>query len=428
MMENKMEQRERIIFWLIVMQPVIDLITSLSNQFNILTVGALSRTVIMGILVVYFASHFIRRQRYMLWLFVASFAVILITFLVNLLYKENFYMFQELNFALKTGYYLTMIFLAILLVEHNKCRKATLYQATKFVSLIVGISYWLAIATHSSIQSYSYDSIGYAGWFFAANELSVIVIILLGLSISNLLSDHTPTAWLALLLIVSMLPMIGTKTAFFGGIFILGISVVAWLLRYRFRIWRHKSMLYMLGIIVLLVCLVPFSPITSNTEQITTQSTQHTKVNTAPVTENGDSALMRKLLSSRNVYFQHTKADYLAASGLRKAFGLGYAGDYEQAPKLIEMDFFDLFFSYGIIGTICLLAPLIYLAKQILAAIIPIRAESLTLFVTLGICFAIAFLAGHVIFAPSVMTYTAILCVTLGVGKYDNGEYYRTGI
>ena len=423
-----MERSDRFIFWLIVIQPIIDLITSLSNQFNILTIGALSRSLIMGVLFVYIAAYFIRRQRKMLWLFVVSFAAILITFVINFLLKENYLLFQEVNFALKTSYYLTMIFLAILLIEHNKISKTLLYQATKIISLIVGTSYWLAIVTHSSIKSYSYDSVGYSGWFFAANELSVIVIILLGLSVSNLLFDKTFTAWLAFIFIVSMLPMIGTKTAFFGGLFILGLSVISWLLQCNFKIWQNKSMLFMLVIVVLLFCFIPFSPIASNTAQIGAQTSQAPEKNVIPTTENEGSVFMHKLLSSRNIYFQNTKADYEAANGLRKAFGLGYAGDYKQEPKLIEMDFFDLFLSYGIIGIFCLIAPLLYLVKQVLSAILSISIEKMTLFITLGICFGIAFLAGHVLFAPSVMTYTAILFVTLGVGKYDNGEHYRTRV
>lgn len=184
----------------------------------------------------------------------------------------------------------------------------------------------------------------------------------------------------------------------------------------------------MLGIVVLLICFIPFSPIASNTAQIGVDTNQVPEQNVTTATEIEDSALMRKLLSSRNIYFQDMKSDYEAANRLRKAFGLGYAGDYKQEPKLIEMDFFDLFFSYGIIGILCLTAPLLYLVKQVLSAILPINIEKMTLFITLGICFGIAFLAGHVLFAPSVMTYTAILFVTLGVGKYDNGEHYRTRV
>ena len=61
------------------------------------------------------------------------------------------------------------------------------------------------------------------------------------------------------------------------------------------------------------------------------------------------SPLLKILLSSRNVYFEQVYTDYVHSSMWHKFFGLGYAGIYEHSPKLVEMDFFDLFFSFGII-------------------------------------------------------------------------------
>src|SRR5699024_6034369 len=136
---------------------------------------------------------------------------------------------------------------------------------------------------------------------------------------------------------------------------------------------------------------------------------------TVESTEVQNSTLMTKLLSSRDVYLQVIKDDFKKAKRIRKAFGIGYAGDYSTDPKLIEMDFFDMFFSYGMIGTLFLLIPLLYLFKKIIAY--PIYIEKVILLFTLCLCFGIAFLAGHVIFAPSVMTYLSILFLAIGLNK-----------
>src|SRR5699024_7229978 len=90
---------------------------------------------------------------------------------------------------------------------------------------------------------------------------------------------------------------------------------------------------------------------------------------------------------------------------------------YTSDPKIIEMDFFDMFFSYGVIGSLFLLIPLVYLCVKIL--VFPIHIEKALLLFTLCLCFGIAFLAGHVIFAPSVMTYLAILFLAIGVNNYN---------
>src|SRR5699024_9704446 len=90
------------------------------------------------------------------------------------------------------------------------------------------------------------------------------------------------------------------------------------------------------------------TPLMSNTAPAETTQIQETA---EPQTMD-ISPLLQKILSSRHLYLQETKDDFMEADILRNAFGLGYAGDYEQGPKIIEMDFFDLFFSYGIIGTV----------------------------------------------------------------------------
>src|SRR5699024_7025515 len=93
----------------------------------------------------------------------------------------------------------------------------------------------------------------------------------------------------------------------------------------------------------------------------------------------------------------------------RQLVGLGYGGNYEVAPKLIEMDFFDLLFSYGYIGFFILIIPfirVIYQSFSVENGIIKFTLQ-LTIFLILGI----SFLAGHVLFAPSVMTYFSLLLI-----------------
>ncbi|HSH50469.1 MAG TPA: O-antigen ligase family protein, partial [Bacteroidales bacterium] len=60
-----------------------------------------------------------------------------------------------------------------------------------------------------------------SGWFYSANELSVIVIILLTLTIIYFHEKRTFLPLIAFSFILSMIPMIGTKTAFYGAIIII---------------------------------------------------------------------------------------------------------------------------------------------------------------------------------------------------------------
>ena len=46
----------------------------------------------------------------------------------------------------------------------------------------------------------------------------------------------------------------------------------------------------------------------------------------------------------------------------QKLFGMGYASNYSDQPKTIEIDYLDLFFSTGILGSILYFLPLLYFA------------------------------------------------------------------
>lgn len=403
-----MSLRSKFIFILIVIQPVIDLITSVSEKYNTfpVSIGAVIKTLFMVLLIIYITHYFLSQNKFIIVLYIGSYLSILITVLVSFLVKENVHVFAEINFALKTAYYLTMIFGSIAFVEMNSVTKKLIYQAVKMISLIVGTSYWTALFTKTSFNSYTYGGAGFSGWFFSANELSVMVILLLGLLIINLNTDQTWTAWLAFILIYTMIPMIGTKTAFLGGGLIVCISIIYALFKLKSDSHNKKNILVYLGIIIIFACFISLTPVASKTvdsghEQNVDKIVHNT--HTLP--------LFKKILSSRDIYFWQTSEDYLAAHEIRKLFGLGYSGDYNAQPELIEMDFFDLFFSYGMIGSLFLIAPLFYAMYKALP--LEFSHNVVLLFMTLSLVLAIAFLAGHVIFAPAVMTYVAITCVAL---------------
>ncbi|MGY0691314.1 O-antigen ligase family protein [Virgibacillus sp. FSP13] len=415
---------DKFIFFLIIIQPIIDIITSISSYYGMtITIGSLSRALIMAGLFVYIFLYLFRYKRNMLLLFAVSYAAILLMLIVNGLQKTHMAYFQEINFAIKTSYYLVMIHASIILLQQRIINKAILYRAATVASIIIGISYWLAIATGTSIDSYQYGSIGFSGWFFAANELSVIVIVLLGLSLAHLWYERTLYSWIAFILMVSMIPMVGTKTAFLGGICIVFVGVLYVLLTYRLRVVKEKSALLFLGIIVIFACFIPLSPIFSNTQQMVSDPEMK---QIEYVTDTNESrGLVRKVLSSRNIYLQRAYSDYTDVTTTRKLFGMGYAGDYTKDPKLIEMDFFDLFFGYGVIGSFLLIMPLIYLIIQLIKGMFPLNIRKFLLAFTLGLCFGIALLAGHVLFAPSVMSYVTICILVLGM---ENVEVDRDGV
>ncbi|MDY7044969.1 O-antigen ligase family protein [Virgibacillus sp. M23] len=409
-----------LLFIFIILQPVIDLLTSLTSTFPI-SVGAFIRTLLMTSLFISMFIIFYRQHKQLFMLLIASYLGLVTSFLLNAMLKDNFIWFAELNFYLKASYFIIILFTIIYINQYNWLSKNTLYRATTIVSYIVGITYWIAIITNTSMDSYRYDSSGHSGWFFSANELSVITLILFTIMIINLLQHKRLLNWIAYILILSMLPMIGTKTAYLGGLILIAIHIIYSLWRAKLQIWKDKHTTILFLILLLFVCLIPYSPMGSNTITGNEQQLNNPEMETDEGKEYSSkyAIILKKVLSSRDVFFADVKTNYLHADILRKLFGLGYAGDYQKEPKLVEMDFFDLFFSFGIIGSMLVALPMIGLMKQLLPSFTRLHIENIFLLAILGLSLGIAFLAGHVLFAPSVMTYLSIPLMLLGVDLYE---------
>lgn len=405
-----MRNYEKFIYFFIIILPIIDIFTALTESLP-LSIGALIRTTIMVLLMAFILYEFYSsHKKYLLFFFIAI-SSITATLICNFFLKEPFYLFAEIQFYVKTMYYIVIIF-TVLLLFSKKIISHEILKATEWSAIILGISYWTAILTNTNLQSYKYNKEGYSGWFFSANELSVIVLILLALIICQFHQRKTAKSLIAYLLLLSMTPMIGTKTAFYGGSIIF-LTYFIYLL-FKEKIQKHTLTLITATLIYIFV--LPYTPISVN------ESFHFVHVKQTSETE--ETEMLQHLLSSRDLYLEETKEDYVNANLVRKIFGLGYAGDYESEPKTIEMDFYDLFFSYGIIGTIALLLPLLWISYQLLK--IRLSITYFLLIVTCGLCAGVSFVAGHVIFAPSVMTYMAILLVAtyraVEEGVSDNDE------
>ncbi|MBY7144642.1 O-antigen ligase family protein [Virgibacillus sp. NKC19-3] len=409
-----MTKTHKILVLFIIMQPIIDILTSLSSMYTTfpVSIGAVCRAMMIIVLFFLLLGYFWKTNHRIMLLYIASFAAIFLMVMVNIVFKQNMDWFAEMNFALKTSYYLTMIFVAMVWMD-KRISNSILYQASVLVSLIVGGSFWLAIITDTSMHSYAYTEIGYTGWFFAANELSVTIVILLGIMTAKLHHDKQWSSWLGFMLMLSIVPIIGTKTAFWGGMLIVLFYMLYVLWTCKLRIWNDKHSLLLFSIVIIFICFLPLSSnSTRGAEAISNQAQTHVEET------QGSHSFLQKLVSSRDLYFQNIKADFSDANGVRKVFGLGYAGDYKDSPKVIEMDFFDLFFSYGIMGSILLLLPLLYVGVQIMKTAFPLHMEKALLLFVISLCFGIGLIAGHVLFAPSVMTYMAILFCLSGVDTY----------
>lgn len=135
------------------------------------------------------------------------------------------------------------------------------------------------------------------------------------------------------------------------------------------------------------------------------------------------------LLSGRNNYFKKTLTKYEQGSTIDKIFGIGYIsqkGNTVTESKLVEIDYFDIFFCHGILGTLIYMLPLaivIFISiKNFFTKFINNIKNNLLIFAlySIAIGFGIALMAGHVFTAPAVSMFLILsILEMLSILKYE---------
>ncbi|WP_232324872.1 O-antigen ligase family protein [Halobacillus mangrovi] len=460
MMINK-EMYKKLLLLFIIVQPVLDILTFFSiKQFDSsLTIGIIVRVLFMGLSLLFiFFGNSSTYKKYVIPYLLILFAAVGIGLVYNFFDKPVFEPFLELQFLAKTLYFIIM-FCSYLLLFTNKDQmdetKLDILKSLTIAMLIVSLTMFLSIVTGTASNTYEYGKFGFKGWFFSGNEISSIIAISFPLvylySLKKMDNFKQWYYFIPVLLLAIVSILIGTKVSYFavlGASIIIVFSYVVWWLASLIKKAKNHTvnlrLIMSLVFLILFGAITPLSPSFTNvagdvgkiSEEKAKQQEEKDKGGDSeggmspegePAPDEGDidedvslieSPVLRILLSSRNLFFANTLEQYKNADLVQKSFGMGYAGNYKENRKLIEMDFFDLFFSYGIIGSLLLFMPFITLAFLFIKRLftMPLRVitpENVLLFVAIGMGSGIAFLAGHVLYAPAVNIYLALPMVLM---------------
>ncbi|GGD28483.1 O-antigen ligase family protein [Pontibacillus salipaludis] len=461
----------------IIVQPILDILTFfyIRNFDSSITIGLVSRVLFMlfAVLFIFFGNKS-TLKKYVVPYLIGLFIVIGMGLVYNFFAKPIFSPFSELQLIAKTVYF-SINFCAYLLIFDSMSKvqatKLKILKAVTIAMLIVSFSMFIAIITGTAERTYDYVKFGFKGWFHAGNEISAIVAICFPLVYIYALRN-TPTLkkiynFIPVILLSIISILIGTKVGHFAVFLVSFIIAANYLI-----IWIIKSIkkskdptfktrfIAAVSFFIFFLLITPLSPSFANVandyiqlkEEASTPAND-TQEEESPIEDNNeeldpdesedplsgedkekkksnrvtiDSEILNIILSSRNIYFTDMYNDYLKADLYQKLFGMGYAGNYEEKAKLIEMDFFDLFFSFGIIGFIIILLPLLITIFLVLKRLVKTPAlvftpENLLLLSSMALGFGIAFLAGHVMFAPAVSIYLSIV-LTLFIVSWSNQD------
>lgn len=213
---------------------------------------------------------------------------------------------------------------------------------------------------------------------------------------------------------------IGTKVACISTIALLILAIIISIIK---LIKKEQKGFYKQFVSLLLIGLLAFlfigntpggknlniEPIFFNEKKVSIENTENKKQESSK--KDKTTVSTTTLLSGRNKFFKNTLKKYNSSSIADKTIGIGYISpkkDVLQESKLIEIDYFDIFFCHGIVGTLIYLVPLAILIfvtlKRFFAKFVTNIKNYTLIFMIYSILigFGIALTAGHVFTAPAV--------------------------
>ncbi|PFM65342.1 hypothetical protein COJ48_06790 [Bacillus cereus] len=476
MLANQARVRfEHFLLFFIILQPVLDLLTSLSIillKANA-TVGILVRFLIMAVGGIYILIQAKEKENRKFLIYLILLAVVLgIGFINNTLVKNPIVLSEEVKFVAKALYIYIMLGSYILALKSlkktvnisDKVRNSIVYS-----TLIINAVMVISISTSTDFGSYEWMKVGSRGWFYAGNELGSILAIIFPIvvlySIQKTKSVKHVLYWIPSLLMIYSLIQVGTKVGMgsIGATLAAAIGIIVLQLLFDRKNPNKKSLVLNAFIAVVLLAGVAgtfkMTPLAQNMgihtnylseqnvaqqgqkekeikEKIKKEEKQH-KVEKPEEKAKIEAEVKKELekeqkkenqenliFSGRQVYEERHKQFFKEAPMSQKLLGMGYAGNFkyneqkQPDPKLIEMDFHDWFYDFGIIGFALLMIPFIYYGLRILLAFITRFKEIFNikygmLSASLVLALGIAYIAGHILTAPGVGIYFVVVLAYL---------------
>lgn len=419
-----------IMYWFILLQPLLDIATSLMTRFldMRLTIGILVRGLLFVISVIYilFWSKSKYKKPSTIYLIILMvFAVIY--FITKTSIFSNFsFITTEVIYMFKYFYTLVLLLVLFNLFDEFKPNNRKIFKLLQIELFLYCLSIVLANVTGTAFGTYD-GGVGNTGWFYAGNEIGIIVALLFPLLFLLVNKSNSFLILLYVIPIVLGIEIIGTKTSMLG----LLLPTLIFLIYYLIRIRKGKVKQFLMTLVILLVIVVssPNLPVIQNIKNSINRF-EYREENPDLDEDYSDEVVSSVILSDRDFYNRKIQKIYANSSITDKLFGIGFVNreeiNDENITKLIEMDYHDIFYRYGIIGFIIYITPFVIISLKVLSLCIKnkfkLNMKQLTLGYISYVGLAIAMIVGHTLGAPAVIFYIDLALVLL-IYYLENGQY-----
>lgn len=379
----------------IIFQPIVDVLTSICLNLNIsFSFGMIIRFVFIVFLMYYLL--FINNSKYKK----SSLFVLFIIFLYMIIFSFSNMSLFSISSLIKSFYF--PILLISLFNIYNE--SDTLNNKYLLISLFIYVGIILiGDITNTSFQSYDVEKtkhIGHIGWFNSANEIGAIIAILIPILFESIYKKISIVKVLLLLITVIVSFKIGTRIpllSLFICLVIYYIKYIVYFIKNKHKKTLIATIIISLSALISIIIVFPKTPVYKN---IITHS-EYLKIDKISDIFKNKETFDNFIFSKRFSLLSDTNKIYKEESIGNKLIGIGYSNK----TRTIEMDMFDIFYNFGILGFIIYFGSIIY--------VFVFNKNKINRIYILPICLIIfiSFFAGHVFTAPSVSVLAALIFV-----------------
>lgn len=417
--------------------PIIDLITSVTSRLfsNVISLGIIIKTIFLAIMIYYLLFKSTSKHKKLSIGFLCLIIIyILFYFIFKLEYMNLNIFINEFKYIIKLMYFPMLLSCLYCYFDDKKISKKELISVLKTTLLMYIILLILPLITNSGFSTYLLDMKGTIGWFYSANEISIILILLFPFIYTQIKNKKILLVIIPII-IIFVISTIGTKASMIG--LIIDTSILMVLSCFSKKEKKLNFHLIIYSFITLLFAIFMFTNSTSlnnlktsvgiqqEENKIVMQKQQKAEeelikqeiekleetLPNQPINEENIvfNKYIKALLSDRDLYVNVTYKLYKKHYNTNTLlFGLGYSNTPKYnsfgIEKLIEIDPLDIYFHSGLIALIIILLPFIYyLYHLIRKAKISINLIFYTLII--GMIFCVSCISGHTLMAPAVSVY-----------------------
>lgn len=403
------DSKQKYTQWLIYFVGVFPLIDFMNGVFLSegisIPIGTFYRIVLFIVLLFLFINHLELVTSVFGLLMILSMFVYFLLLAIQTIYFDNSFstLFSDASAVTK---YLLWFLIALLFSKIAEPKMTQLFIAIDSL-FVVGliVPYFLGLGNFT----YANSNAGYKSFFYATNDLTYVLVILCTLLLFVLITFFTKKQWhslfyLSLLYLANCycLLLVGTKTGIIYSIASLIVTIL-YLLFFKsdipFQVKFLLSQLILIG--------VGFSLFWG--KDLFIGMIQGTIDRMTYFYDLYDGNWIKILSSSRSIYFEDAMANFMEYPNNHWIFLFGFGVEnrwefFGRAGGYIEIDFLDTFFSYGAIGLLVFLLPLVYLIYRIFKKRL-FNKYAFLLLVTFGF----AATSGHVFYSAMSATVLGLI-------------------